>query len=119
VDDLDAVARCIEACRDCVISCTVCADADLAEPDVGDMLRCIRLCLDCADTCDVTGRVVARQTERDTPSLRAQLEACRIACGACAQECEHHAAHHEHCRLCGETCRRCEAACAALLALLG
>ena len=72
-DELDAVARCVEACRDCVVSCTVCADADLAEPDVAGLLRCVRLCLDCADTCDATGRVVARQTEREAATLRPLL----------------------------------------------
>src|ERR1700755_1258598 len=75
VGDLDAVARCVDACRDCVVSCTVCADADLADPDIGEMLRCIRLCLDCADTCDATGRVAARQTERDGATLGPLLEA--------------------------------------------
>jgi hypothetical protein len=117
--DLEAAARCIETCGQCAASCTICADADLAEPDVAEMLRCIRLCLDCADACIAAGRVVGRQTERDRAILRGVLEACRTACSACAEECARHASHHEHCRLCEQDCRDCEAACAALLATIG
>jgi len=114
--DRALVLRCIEECIDCAATCTSCADADLAEPDVQDMLRCIRLCLDCADVCDATGRVLVRQTEPDSGLLRAVIESCAVACRACAEECEMHASHHEHCRICAEVCRRCEQACQDLLA---
>ena len=116
--DRPALIACIEACLDCSTSCVACADADLAEPDVQELIRCIRLCLDCADTCDATWRVATRQTETDVPTLRAQVEACSLACLASAEECERHAAHHEHCRVCAEVCRRCKAACDALIAAL-
>jgi hypothetical protein len=114
--DRALLLRCIEECVDCAATCTSCADADLAEPDVHDMLRCIRLCLDCADVCDATGRVLIRQTEPDSGLLRAVIESCAVACRACAEECETHASHHEHCRICAEVCRGCEQACQDLLA---
>jgi hypothetical protein len=117
--DRDAVLRCIEECLDCAGSCTSCADADLAENDVAELVRCIRLCLDCADACDATGRIVGRQTEPELPLVRAMVEACAAACLACAEECERHAAHHEHCRVCAEVCRRCKQACDDLLATIG
>ena len=113
--DREALARCIAECYDCACSCTICADADLAEEDVAEMRRCARLCLDCADVCIATGRMVSRQTEYEPETARAEVESCRQSCSTCAEECERHAQHHEHCRLCAESCRRCEAACAALL----
>jgi uncharacterized protein DUF326 len=111
--------RCIDECVDCAASCTSCADADLGEPDVQELVRCVRLCLDCADACDATGRILIRQTEPDLGVLRATIEACAVACRACADECEKHAAHHEHCRLCAEVCRRCDQACSDLAATIG
>jgi hypothetical protein len=113
--DREALARCIAECYDCARSCTICADADVAEEDVAEMRRCIRLCLDCADVCIATGRLVSRQTEYEAETARAEVESCRRCCSICAEECELHAPHHAHCRLCSESCRRCEAACAALL----
>jgi Domain of Unknown Function (DUF326) len=112
----EALVRCIEECFACVVACTSCADADLAEEDVEDLRHCIRLCLDCADVCGATGQVLTRQTSPEPRLTRTLLEACLQACRLCAEECERHAAHHEHCRLCAETCRRCEQACADLLA---
>ena len=117
--DREALARCIAECFDCALSCTMCADADLAEEDVAEMRRCMRLCLDCADVCDATGRVVSRQTHFEPETARAQVESCRRSCSVCAEECERHAQHHEHCRICAETCRRCEQACAGLLDAIG
>ena len=116
--DRDPLLACIEECIDCAATCTSCADADLAEPDVQEMLRCIRLCLDCADTCGTTGRILIRQTEADLGVLRAATEACLVTCRACAEECEKHAHHHEHCRICAEVCRRCERACGDLIAAI-
>jgi hypothetical protein len=117
--DRELRLRCIEDCLDCGATCTSCADADLGEEDVSELVRCARLCLDCADLCDATGRIVTRQTEPDLGVIGATLEACLVACRAAAEECERHAAHHEHCRICAEVCRRCEAACADLLASMG
>ena len=113
--DPEAVVRCVTECLECAATCTICADACLAEPDVQEMVRCIRLCLDCADACTTTGRMAMRQTEANIGVLREFLSACVAACGASADECERHASHHEHCRLCAETCRRCQEACILLL----
>jgi hypothetical protein len=118
IADAAVVARCIDECVACAATCTICADASLAEDDVRSLERCLRLCLDCADSCVNTGRIVSRQTNPDHGTQRTTLEACVAACRACADECERHAQDHEHCRLCAEECRRCERACDELLAAL-
>jgi hypothetical protein len=118
IADLPVLVRCIEECGICEATCTICADASLAEEDVSSMVRCIRLCLDCADACNATWRIVSRQTDPDHTTQRNALEACLAACRACARECGRHAQHHEHCRLCAEECRRCERPCEELLAAL-
>ena len=118
VADAAVLAGCIDECVACAATCTICADASLAEDDVRAMERCIRLCLDCADACVSTGRILSRQTDPDPSIQLTALEACLAACRASAEECERHAQHHEHCRLCAEQCRRCERACDALLASL-
>src|SRR5262245_59046071 len=102
------LVACIEACFDCAQSCTACADADRAEPDVLTMLRCITLCENCSDICLATGKVLSRQTEFVPQLARSVVAACLDACRICAEECERHAHHHEHCRLCEEVCRTCE-----------
>ena len=117
-NELDPLAECVQACFECAQTCTMCADACLSEDMVKDLLYCIRTDLDCADICDATGRMVARQTKPDRQIMRAQLQACIVACRACGAECQRHAHHHEHCRICAEACRRCEAACQALLAIV-
>jgi hypothetical protein len=114
-----ALARCIEHCFACALSCTSCADACLAEEQVQELVRCIRLNLDCADVCDATGRVLTRQTSTEPQLARSMLDACVQACRICAEECERHASHHEHCRVCAEACRRCEQACEELLSSIG
>ena len=73
--DRDLLVRCIEDCADCAATRTSCADADLGEPDVLEMVRCIRLCLDCADQCDATERIVIRQTDPDVGLNSATLTA--------------------------------------------
>jgi hypothetical protein len=113
--DRELIVKCVEECLECGATCTSCADACLAEPDVQELVRCISLCLDCADACAATGRIVGRQTDSESAGLRAIVEACVAACDTSAEECERHAAHHEHCRICAETCRRCEQACRDLL----
>ena len=116
--DPAVLARCIDECGACLATCTVCADADLAEDDVADLRHCARLCLDCADACGATLRIIGRQTDPDPASQGATLEACLAACRASADECHRHAHHHEHCRLCEDQCRRCIEACEELLAAL-
>jgi hypothetical protein len=116
--DRDLLARCIEECVVCAATCTSCADADLAEPDVQGLVRCIRLNLDCADVCHATWRILIRQTESDLDVLRATTVSCALTCQTSAEECEKHASHHEHCRICAEVCRACAKACGDLLATL-
>jgi hypothetical protein len=106
---LQEVTACAEVCR-------TCADACLAEPSLAELVRCIRLNLDCADVCTATAGMLARMTEPDGALLRAQLNACVVACGVCAEECEKHAGMHEHCAICARHCRECAEACQALLA---
>jgi hypothetical protein len=115
----EALARCIEQCFACALTCTSCADACLAEEQVTELVRCTRLNLDCADICDATGRALTRQTSSDPGLGRSILEACAEACRVCAQECEQHADHHEHCRICAESCRRCQQACDDLRSSIG
>ncbi len=115
----EALARCIQRCFVCAMTCTSCADACLAEEQVHELVRCIRLNLDCADVCDVTGRVLTRQTSSEPRLAQGMLDACVPACRACAEECERHAPHHEHCRVCAEACRRCEQACEELRSSIG
>jgi hypothetical protein len=106
-----ALARCIEACFDCSQVCASCADACLGEEMVAELVQCIRLNMDCGDVCLTTGLIATRRSGGDVPLIRAQLEACRLACNRCAAECERHAEKHEHCRICAEACHECEEAC--------
>src|SRR4051812_3502521 len=46
-DDTLGIA-CIEACVECALTCTACADDSLAEPEVKQLIKSITLCLDCA-----------------------------------------------------------------------
>src|SRR5689334_9756259 len=112
---LDDLAAAIDACLACVQSCTSCADADVAEPDVADLRRCIGLCTDCADICATTARVLSRSTSYDKYMVQRMLEACVRACASCAEECHRHAPHHRHCAICEQVCLECERACLTLL----
>jgi uncharacterized membrane protein len=116
--DAGVLAATIDALSDCAQACTACADDDLSEQDVAELVKCIRLCLDCADVCTATVRVISRQTEYDANVTRPLLEACAATCKSCGDECERHAHLHEHCRVCAEACRRCEQACRELLAAI-
>jgi hypothetical protein len=109
------VAAAIEACLNCVQSCTSCADANLVEADVSEMRACIALCLDCADLCDLMARILSRPARSDRVVVHRLLQACVRECTLCAEECARHAEHHRHCAICAKTCRACEVACRALL----
>jgi hypothetical protein len=100
---------------ECADACLTCADACLAEEQVQELVRCIRLNLDCAEICEVTGKILARQTEPDPELIRAQLQACIAACRSCAAECDRHAQMHEHCGICAVACRECEEVCMKML----
>lgn len=110
-----AVAAAIDACLNCVQSCTTCADSDLVEEDVRAMAACIALCHTCADICDTTARVLSRPSQWDHLVVRPLLEACVRACTTSAEECDRHAEHHRHCAICAEACRSCIQRCRALL----
>lgn len=115
IANVDVLVNCIDSCFECEQCCVSCADACLGEDKLDKLRRCIRLNLDCADICGATGRALSRQTETEPGLLRAQLEACRIACQTCGDECDQHADQHEHCRTCADCCRRCAEACEELL----
>jgi hypothetical protein len=109
------VAAAIDACLNCVQSCTSCADADLVEADVAAMRACTALCLGCADVCDVVARILSRPAQSDHVVVHRLLHACVRQCTLCAEECARHAEHHRHCAICAKACRACEVACRALL----
>jgi hypothetical protein len=111
----DVLAEVLHHLEECAQTCSMCADACLAEDMVADLRRCIRLNLDCAELCRTTASVLGRQVAPDATTVRAILEACRAACAVCGAECSSHADMHEHCRVCAEACERCEQACAQAL----
>lgn len=116
--DVDVVARAVDAAAGCATTCTVCADACLAEESFDELRACIRANLDCADVCEATARLVSRLSGGGSEAVRGQVEACLAACRACADERERHAEMHAHCRACAEACRACASACEELLEAL-
>lgn len=117
--DARVLATTIDALNDCAQACTGCADGDLSEHNVADLVRCIRLCLDCANVCTATVAVISRQTAYDAKAVRPLLDACAVICKSSGDECERHARMHEHCRICAEACRRGEQASRELLMVIG
>lgn len=115
VVEAEELAAAIDACLTCVRTCTVCADSDLVEEDLGILRTCIALNQVCADICDTTARVLLRPAQWDNLTVRLLLEACVRACSVCEQECARHAEHHRHCAVCAEACRACVEACTVLL----
>lgn len=93
----------------CSAICTSCADACLAEDDVGMLKQCIRTDLDCADVCDMLFKVATRRTGSNEALIQSALRLCIEACELCATECARH--EHEHCRRCAEMCRECADDC--------
>ena len=116
--DAAAIARFVEACTECVQTCTACADARLGEEMAAELTKCIRLNQDCADVCAEAGRIANRQTEYDLSVTRSILQTCAAICRACGDECDSHAEMHAHCRTCAASCRACEEACNALVAAI-
>jgi hypothetical protein len=121
VPDIEAgvLADALNALKDCAQACVADVDADLAEPNVTDMVKCIRLCLDCNDVCTASAGVLSRPTDLQVRVTKPLLEACVSVCKSCGDECERHAQMHDHCRICAEACRRCEKACRQLLTVIG
>lgn len=117
--DKQLLTRCIDTCLECGQACTACADSDLGEQMVADLITCARLNLDCADICHTTARVLSRQTAHNRGLSQAIVQACVRACQVSGDECDRHADLHEHCRVCAEVCHRCQKVCEDLLAALG
>lgn len=113
--DVEDLAAAIEACLNCVQSCSSCSNADLAEPDGAEMRTCASLCVNCADVCTVTARILSRPAHWDHLVVHRLLQACVRSCTASAEECARHAHHHRHCAICERSCRACARACQALL----
>jgi hypothetical protein len=109
------LATAIDACLTCFQTCTSCADADLAEPDIDELRTCIALCLSCAEICEVTARFLSRPAHWEPAIVHRLLQACVRSCANSAAECARHAQHHRHCAICEKTCRECLAACEVLL----
>ena len=113
--ELDAIARCVEACFACQQICVSCADACLSEQHIESLRACITLSLDCADICAATGAVLLRLGRPGPQPVQAQVAACAQACRSCAEECGRHAEMHDHCRICAEACHACHDACEDML----
>jgi hypothetical protein len=116
--DKQLLTRSIDTCVECAQACTACADADMREQLISDLVKCAMLNLDCADVCDATARVLTRQTGYDPDMIRAVVQACVQACKVCGDECDRHAQMHEHCRVCAEACHRCQRVCEDVLAVV-
>jgi len=100
--EISPVVTALDACLDCLQTCTSCADESLAEDDVKTLARCIALCESCADFCVHTARALSRPAHWDHAVLHGLLRACVRACASSAEECERHAAHHRHCATCAQ-----------------
>jgi hypothetical protein len=109
------VAAAIDACLKCVQTCTTCADANLVEDDVDELLTCTALCLNCTNVCEVTAQVLSRPARWDHVVAHRLLQACVRTCTTSAEECARHADHHRHCAICEEACRACLDVCTQLL----
>ena len=113
--DASLLAECVQSCLQCVSVCTACADACLEEEMVAQLTQCIRTDLDCADVCAATASIFSRQSQPKMELVRAQLEACAVACKACGDSCAEHEDMHEHCRVCMACCRETEEVCNRVL----
>ena len=69
------IAAAIDACLNCLQTCTSCNDADLAEKDVAELSTCVALCTTCADVCHVTARVLSRSAHWDNFVVHRVLQA--------------------------------------------
>lgn len=113
--DAETLMNAIDTMFECAASCTACADACLAEEQPDKLRRCITLDNVCAEICTATARTLARISSGSYDVLRAQLQACIVACRECAEECRSHGEMHEHCAVCAEVCERTERVAGELL----
>lgn len=113
--DADTLGNAIDVLFECAASCTVCADACLAEDEPEKLRDCITLDNVCAEICTATARSLARVTQGSYAVLRKQLEACIEACRTCAEECRSHGEMHAHCAACADACEEGEKVARKLL----
>lgn len=104
------LAPIVDALSECEEAVTVCAASMLGAERFEHRRVAVLHDLNCANVLAATRQLLSRATE-DTVLLRAQLEACAIACRRSHETCSHHAAHHEHCRLCSQATQRAAEAC--------
>jgi hypothetical protein len=107
--------RAIDACLNCLQTCTSCADANIVEEDVDELRTCIALCLTCANVCDLMAQALSRPAQWDDVATFRLLQACVRTCTLSAEECARHADHHRHCAVCETACRASLQACTKLL----
>jgi hypothetical protein len=113
------ISQAIDACFNCVETCTACADACMSEGDIQRLIACIRLNLDCVAVCAATGSILSRSNKAGHRQLvEAQLTTCIAFCRACAAECARHSDLHKHCQVCAEICTACVTACDAMLSAM-
>lgn len=112
------IAATVDALLQCQGAVTACAEAMLDEAHTENLMPAVRRDMDCADVVEATRRVLTRGNEADTSLLRAQLEACALACEHSNALCAQHAGHHDHCRICSEATRECAQMCRRLLKTL-
>ncbi|MFD7711161.1 hypothetical protein ACFV6E_04755 [Streptomyces sp. NPDC059785] len=112
----EVLAQAVDVLAECEQVATACAIGMLGEKDADAFRTAIGHCQDCADVSAATRRILVRGSSHDAGLLRAQVEACRIACKRSNDACKPHAQHHEHCRLCVETTGRTMTTCDEVLA---
>jgi hypothetical protein len=114
--DKDALVIVLQESLNCAQSCTSCADACIADPDVAHLGRAAGAALNCADMTTAAVRVLSRPTAYDRAVTEAVLRAVIETCREGYEELRKHAAESEACMICAEACRRCGQACRRLLA---
>jgi hypothetical protein len=114
----DILARAVGALQECEEVVAACAMGMLGEQDALQLAPAISRDLDCADVVGVTRHVLTRGSGPDNKLVRAQFEACLLACERSYELCSQHAAHHAHCQMCSEATSRCADMCRQVLAAL-
>lgn len=114
----DLLSRAVDALQECEEATSACAMGMLGEQDALQLAPAISRDLDCADVVGVTRQVLTRGSGPDNMLLKAQFEACLLACERSYELCSQHASHHAHCRLCSEATTHCMDVCREVLAAL-
>lgn len=117
--DVDLLSRAVDTLQNCEEAVAACAMGMLGEQDALQLAPAISRDLDCADVVGVTRHVLTRGSGPDARLLKAQFEACMVACERSHELCSRHAAHHTHCRICSEATSACLDVCREVMAALG